>query len=178
MRTAPAIAAITLGLGLALALPTRDANAQSRNCIDTLAGMPEYSRFVGAVARASLINDVHNMQNITLFVPTNTAIEQAPPGLVDRLFPRGNEGAREADPVLAGAALSAHIVEGRLPAAALATGVRVRTMAGTTISTTVPPGTERAVVITAGEGVSAKITQADVPCNNGVIHGIDRVLIR
>jgi uncharacterized surface protein with fasciclin (FAS1) repeats len=41
-----------------------------------------------------------------------------------------------------------------------------------------PSGGEQGASITAAEGVTARVTQADIPCSNGVIHGIDRVLIR
>lgn len=174
------IVALVSGIGGAAGLLASGAAAQQRNCIDTLAGMPEYSRFVNAVTAASMGNDVRNMQNITIFAPTNTAIQAAPPDLADRLFPRdsGSGGARTPDPVLASAAMQAHIIQGRLPAAALAAGVQVRTMAGTTLTTAMPPGGERTVTVTAGEGLQAKVVQADVACANGVIQGVDRVLIR
>lgn len=180
MRTASSLAAMMLGLGLASGLGASDAAAQSANCIDVLAALPDYSRFVGAVTRASLTNDVRNLQNITFFAPTNAAIQGVPPDLVDRLFPvnTGDGGSREADPVLARAALQAHIVQARLPASALAAGVRIQTMAGTPLSTSAIPGGERAVTVTAGQGISARIVQADIPCSNGLIQGIDHVLIR
>ena len=47
--------AIAAGLAVAAALPT-GAAAQQRNCIDTLAGMQDYSRMVNAVTRLSLIH--------------------------------------------------------------------------------------------------------------------------
>ena len=170
--------AIAAGLAVAAALPT-DAAAQQRNCIDTLAGMQDYSRMVNAVTRSHMVNDLRNAQNITIFAPTNRAINQVNPMIVDRLFPRADTGAREADPVLASAAIQAHVVQGRMPAASLAQTARINTMAGTPLTFAGPAGTgEASPSVTAAEGVTARIVEADIPCANGVIHGIDRVLIR
>jgi uncharacterized surface protein with fasciclin (FAS1) repeats len=179
MTFIPGRGLVALVIG-SVAMMGAPALAQQRNCIDTLAGMPEYERFVNAVTVASMGDTVRNMQNITIFAPNNTAVQAVAPDLIDRLFPRqaGSGGGREPDPVLATAATLAHIVQGRLPAAALASGVHVQTLAGTTLTTTAPPGGDRTVTVTAAQGVEAKIVQANVTCANGVIQGIDRVLIR
>jgi uncharacterized surface protein with fasciclin (FAS1) repeats len=170
---------LAAGVAVAGALLPTGAEAQQRNCIDTLAGMPEYARLVGAVTRSHMVNELRNMQNVTIFAPNNEAIDKVNPQLVDRLFPRDAAGGgREADPVLAAAAIQAHIVQGRIPAAALAQGVRLTTLAGTPLSFAGPGGSERGAQVTAAEGVTARVTQGDIPCSNGVIHGIDSVLIR
>lgn len=170
--------AMAAGLVAVAALPS-GAAAQARNCIDTLAGMSDYSRMVNAVTRSHMVNELRNAQNITIFAPTNSAINQVNPMLVDRLFPRGDSGSRDVDPVLASAAIQAHVVQNRMPAASLAQTGQVRTMAGTPLTFAGPSGTgEAGATITAAEGVTARIVQGDIPCANGVIHGIDRVLIR
>lgn len=178
---AAAVRSLVLAAGVAVAgaLLPAGAWAQERNCIDTLAGMPDYSRLVGAVTRSHMVSELRNMQNVTIFAPTNQAIDQVNPQLVDRLFPRDQAGGgREADPVLASAAIQAHIVQGRIPASALGQGVRLTTMAGTPLTFAGPGGSERGAQITAGQNVTARVTQGDIPCSNGVIHGIDTVLIR
>jgi uncharacterized surface protein with fasciclin (FAS1) repeats len=148
--------ALAAGLAASLALPGQ-AQAQQRNCIDTLAGMPEYSRMVNAVTHSHMVNELRVMQNITIFAPTNAAIDQVNPQIVDRLFPRDPAGGgRTADPLLATAAIQAHIVNGRIPAA----------------------GGERAATINAPGGVTARVVQGDIACTNGVIHGIDHALVR
>lgn len=177
---AAAMRSLVLAASVAVAgtLLPAGAEAQQRNCIDTLAGMPEYSRLVNAVTRSHMVNDLRNMQNVTIFAPNNQAIDQVNPQLVDRLFPRDDSGGREADPVLAAAAIQAHIVQGRIPAAALGQFTRLTTLAGTPLSFTGPGGSERGAQVTAAQNVTARVTQGDIPCSNGVIHGIDGVLIR
>jgi uncharacterized surface protein with fasciclin (FAS1) repeats len=180
MRSASALATVTLGVGLAvgLAITPTPASAQLRNCIDTLAGMPDYSRFVNAVTRGAMVDSVRGMQNITIFAPTNAAIDKVPPALVDRIFPRDpSENQREPDPVLAPAAMGAHIIQGRFPAAALAPGVNLTTQAGNSLSFSRPQGGQ-GVQVSAGQNVTANVVQPNVECANGVIHGIDSVLIR
>ncbi|WP_237216497.1 fasciclin domain-containing protein [Falsiroseomonas oryziterrae] len=140
--------------------------------------MPEFSRMVGAVTRSHMANDLRFAQNITIFAPTNAAMDSVSPLVADRIFPRDESGVREADPVLAAAAINSHIVPGRIPAAALAEGLRLVTMAGTPITIGNTPGAERGVTVSAGPNVSARVVQRDIPCANGMVHGIDRVLVR
>jgi uncharacterized surface protein with fasciclin (FAS1) repeats len=168
---------MTLGLGVVAGggLAATDAMAQQRNCIDTLAGMPEYSRMVTAVTMAHMVTDLRLTQNITIFAPNNAAIEAVNPMLRDRIFPRDESGAREADPVLAAAAINTHVVQGRLPAAALAPTMRVTSAAGTPLTFN---RDGNVTTVTAAEGVSARVVQGDIACSNGVIHSIDRVLLR
>lgn len=169
--------ALAAGLAASLAVPGQ-AQAQQRNCIDTLAGMPEYSRMVNAVTHSHMVNELRAMQNITIFAPTNAAIDQVNPQIVDRLFPRDPaDGGRTADPVLATAAIQAHIVNGRIPAAALAQGVHLTTFAGTALSIAAAGG-DRTVAINAPGSVTARVVKGDIACTNGVIHGIDRALVR
>lgn len=170
--------ALAASLAAMAALPG-GAAAQQRNCIDTLAGMPDYTRMVNAVTHSHMVNDLRNMQNITIFAPTNAAINQVNPQIVDRLFPRDPAGGgRVADPILATAAIQAHVVQGRMPASALAQGVHLTTVAGSQLTFAGPAAGERGATITGPGGVSARIVQGDIPCSNGVIHGIDSALVR
>lgn len=175
---ATALTSLALAAGLAVTLSS-GAVAQQRNCIDTLAGMPDYSRMVNAVTHSHMVNDLRTMQNVTIFAPTNRAIDAVSSMVVDRLFPRDPAGgARQADPILATAAIQAHVVQGRMPAAALAQGVQLTTIAGSQLIFAGPASGESGATITGPGGVSARIVQGDIPCSNGVIHGIDAALVR
>jgi uncharacterized surface protein with fasciclin (FAS1) repeats len=168
-------AAMACGIAAATGLPATGAFAQQSNCIDALAGMQNYSRMVNATVMGSMANEVRALNNITVFAPTNEAINRVDQNLANRIFPRDESGARNADPVLASAAIRAHIVQGRIPASALVEGMRLTTMAGNTITVHKQGG---ATTVSAAENVTANITQPDMGCANGVIHGIDHVLIR
>lgn len=169
---------LAASVAVAGALLPAGAEAQRRNCVDTLAGVSEYSRRVNAMTRSHTVNDLRNTQNVTIFARNNQAIDKLNPQLVDRLFPRDDSGGRDADPVLAAAANQAHIVPGRLPAAAPTRLTRLTTLAGTPLSFSGPAAGERGAQVTAARDVTARVTQGGIPCANGVIHGINDVLIR
>ncbi|MBE9604705.1 fasciclin domain-containing protein [Acetobacteraceae bacterium H6797] len=157
-------------------LVASSAMAQSKNCLDTLAGMPEMSRFVGVIAASHVGADLREVGPFTILAPTNAAIEAAPPFLVDRLFPKESDG-RTADPVLAPAAVNAHILAGRYTSTAVSVGqsVQTRTRAGNLIEVSNQNG---AVTIAAAGAGEAKVVKSDIACSNGVIHVIDHVLVR
>lgn len=71
----------------------------------------------------------------------------------------------------------AHIVTRRIPAVALAQGVQLTSFAGTQLSIAAAGG-DRTATIDAPGGVTARVVQGDIAYTNGVIHGIDHVLIR
>lgn len=98
-------------------------------------------------------------------------------GLVNIRFPTTSSGDSSADPVLAPAAVNAHILEGRYTSAALEPGLSMaaRTRAGNTIQVTNVDGK---VTLRAGNGAVATVLRVDVPCSNGVIHIIDQSLVR
>ncbi|WP_372617372.1 fasciclin domain-containing protein [Falsiroseomonas sp.] len=167
-----ALAALAVAAG---AVGAPGASAQQRNCIDTLAGMSEFSRFVNGVVRARAVGDFRNANSITIFAPTNDALSGgARSALIDRLFPLV-DGNREADPVLAPAAFQAHVVQGRHDSAALRQGGELTTVAGTTLRVSTANG---ALTVAEKGDVMARVTRADIPCSNGVIHAIDAPLIR
>jgi uncharacterized surface protein with fasciclin (FAS1) repeats len=155
-----------------VALP--GALAQQRNCVDTLAGMREFSRFTNGIVHSHVAGDIRNANEITIFAPTNDALQRLDRNLIDRLFPM-EEGARRADPVLAPAAVGAHIVKGRRDSAALARGGEFRSVAGTPLTVLTQGG---ALIVRGAGGVEARVTRPDIACSNGVIHAIDRPLIR
>ena len=165
-----AAAAVAAG---AVAAP--GAQAQQRNCIDTLAGLPEFSRFVNAVVHTHVVQDFRQARDITVFAPTNDGLRRADPTLMDRLFPRDDMGQREADPVLAPAAIGAHVVTGRHDAAELGRGAQFTTVAGTPLTVT---RTADGLTVQGAAKMQARVIRLDIACSNGVIQGIDTVLIR
>ncbi|MBU8537322.1 fasciclin domain-containing protein [Falsiroseomonas tokyonensis] len=170
-------AALLMGFAISATLAGTAAHAQHRNCIDTLAGLGDASRFVGVVNRSHLVADFREVGPFTFFVPTNAAVAAVTPGLVNILFPAGAGGESSADPVLAPAAVNAHILDGRYTSAALEPGMTMpaRTRAGNTIQVSNVDGK---VTLRTGNGVVATVLRGDIPCSNGVIHIIDQSLVR
>lgn len=177
LRNLPHRAALVTALALGASLAGTPAQAQNRSCIDTLAGMADTSRFVGVVNRSHLVEDFRQVGPFTFFVPTNAAVGAVAPGLVNVLFPTGTGGESGVDPILAPAAVNAHILEGRYTSAALEPGLTMpaRTRAGNTIQVSNVGGK---VTLRAGNGAVATVLRGDIPCSNGVIHVIDQSLVR
>ncbi|WP_431280720.1 fasciclin domain-containing protein [Humitalea sp. 24SJ18S-53] len=176
-RTAT-LAGTALAAGL---FASTGASAQTplRNCIDTLQGMPEYSRFVGAVIRSHLVQDMRNAQAITVFAPNNAAAAKVNPALIDRVFPMEESGGpRTADPILSLAAIGVHTTNQRLPSATLTNGQSITTSGGTPLTVAVSNATPPVTTVTAANGVVATVVTAAIPCSNGAIYGIDTVLFR
>ncbi|MGG5890069.1 fasciclin domain-containing protein [Falsiroseomonas sp. HC035] len=167
LRTAFLATALTAGLATG-------ASAQLRSCVDTLTAMPEFSRITSAIVRTHLVDDLRNANEITIFAPTNEAVSRLNQVFVERLFPT-EEGERRADPVLAPAAVGAHIVQGRRNAASMSQAGQLRSMAGTPLNATTSGGV---TTVTGAGGVQAHVTRADIACSNGFIHAIDGVLLR
>jgi uncharacterized surface protein with fasciclin (FAS1) repeats len=177
VRTIVHRATILAGVAVVATIGATSVQAQNRNCIDTLAGMNDASRFVGVAARSHVVEDLRQVGPFTIFVPTNAAIAAVAPGLVNILFPTGENSGASADPILAPAAVNAHILEGRYTSAALEPGLTMpaRTRAGNTIQVSNVDGK---VTLRAANGAVANVLRGDIPCSNGVIHIIDQSLVR
>jgi len=154
------------------------ASAQTplRSCIDTLQGMPEYSRFVGAVIRSHVVNDLRNAQAITIFAPNNAAAAKLNPAIVDAVFPMQEGGGRTADPVLSLAAIGVHVSNQRV--AGLTNGQSIMTSGGTPLTVAVSNATPPVTTVSAVNGVVSTVTGPAIPCLNGTIYGLDTVLFR
>ena len=128
---------------------------------------------MNAIVHTHMVQMFRTANNITILAPTNDAVATMDATWRDRLFPR-QDGARQADPVLAPAAIGAHVVQGQNTAAQLASGMQLTTVAGTPLSTAASGET---VTLTGAGNAQARITAPAIACTNGVIYPIDRVLL-
>lgn len=167
--------ALVATLALAGVMGAQEARAQSGNCVDTLAGISETSRFVSLVTRTHVAEDIRALGPFTIFAPTNAAIDRVRPILEPILFPSG-DGGSAMDPILAPAAANAHILEGRYTTAAVEPGqtVTTRSRAGNRLTVT---NTDGKLTLTAN-GITATVIRANIPCANGIIHIVDQSLVR
>lgn len=103
----------------------------------------------------------------TVFAPTNEAFDKLPTGTLDELL----KPAAKAKLVKL---LSYHVVKGKLRAADLQDGQKLKTVTGGTLTVNKQGD---AVTVVDGAGNSATVSQADIEATNGIIHSIDTVLM-
>lgn len=103
----------------------------------------------------------------TVFAPTNDAFDKLPTGTFDELM----KPAAKSKLVKV---LAYHVVKGKLKAADLQDGQKLKTLTGGTLTVNKEGET---VTIVDGAGNSATINQADIEATNGVVHSVDSVLM-
>lgn len=99
----------------------------------------------------------------TVFAPTDEAFAALPPGVLDKLLQPENK------PALV-ELLGYHVIPGKVTSTQLKAGA-VKTVEGTPVTVKID-STSNTVTIN-----NAKVTQADIPAKNGVIHVVDKVIL-
>lgn len=136
--------------------------AQRADIVDTAVAAGQFRTLAAALQAAHLVDTLKGDGPFTVFAPTDEAFRALPPGTVERLLRPENRA--ELTRIL-----TYHVVPGRVTSDQLAgRQIRPETVAGARLS------------IDARQGVSindARVVQADVQAENGVIHVIDRVLL-
>lgn len=148
-------------------------DAAGTSLLDRLSAGAEYSTLANAVNAAGLTQTLSGAQPYTLFAPTNSAFEALPAGTVNALLAPDAKGQLTA-------LLTGHIVPGVVTAEDLGRAIargkgkaRLATVGGSTL-TLARDGD--AIVVTGPRG-AARITGAAQTGSNGVIHGLDAVLL-
>ncbi len=132
------------------------------NIVETLAAKPEFSTLVTAVKAADLAGALSGAGPFTVFAPANAAFEKLPKTTIDHLL----DPANKAELV---ALLKMHVVSGKHGAAGFAGKQSdVATLGGGKVAVV---GKDGHVTVS-----GAKVTSADLPASNGVIHVIDTVV--
>ena len=128
--------------------------------VDIAASTDGFSTVVAAVLAAGLTDTLNGAGPFTVFAPTDEAFAALPPGLVDALLLPENKDALVK-------ILTYHVVPGAVMAADVTDG-EVATVEG------------QNVTLSTADGVTvngAKVIQADIVADNGVIHVIDAVIV-
>ncbi len=118
-----------------------------------------FGTLVTALGAADLVETLQGPGPFTVFAPTDAAFAKIPAEQLNALL---------ADKDQLRAVLTYHVVPGKVPAADVVKLDSVKTVQGS------------AVTIDASDGVrvdGARVTTADVPASNGVIHVIDTVIL-
>ena len=157
---------LSLASGVALSL-SACGGGDEHDIVDVLSDYPEYSLLVEAVQAAGLVDTLKGRGPFTVFAPTNTAFVN----LLGEL--ETTKDALFADKPLLTAVLTYHVLAARVPAADIAFGRAI---------TTVETGIFKidnvgGPVITDERNRTASITVTNLYASNGVIHGIDKVIL-
>ena len=138
----------------------------SGTIVDVAAGNEDFSTLVAAVKAAALVDTLNGEGPFTVFAPTNEAFDALPAGTVDSLLKPENKDKLAA-------ILTYHVVAGKVMAADLSDGQKVKTVQGEELTVGIDGDT---VTLTDANGNTVNVTKADVPASNGVIHVIDGVV--
>jgi uncharacterized surface protein with fasciclin (FAS1) repeats len=155
-----------LFLGAALALSLGASSAMAANIVETANGAGTFKTLLAAATAAGLADALATGKDLTVFAPTDEAFAKLPAGTVDDLLKPENKDKLAA-------ILSYHVVPSKIMAADIADGK-------TEVKTLKADGDNMIEVMKSADGVTvdgAKVTQADIAADNGVIHVIDAVIL-
>jgi uncharacterized surface protein with fasciclin (FAS1) repeats len=147
---------------------------ETRNIVQNAVNSADHTTLVAAVKAAGLADTLQGEGPFTVFAPNNNAFAALPDGTVETLLMPENK-----DDLTA--VLTYHVVAGSLSADELRSRIAANdgvylfeTVNGTQLSAQMRDNT---IFIGDKSGNNARITIYDVNQSNGVIHGIDRVLL-
>jgi uncharacterized surface protein with fasciclin (FAS1) repeats len=139
----------------------------SKNIVENAVNSKDHTTLVAAVKAAGLVDTLASKGPFTVFAPTNAAFGKLPAGTVDTLVKPENKATLTK-------ILTYHVVPGKLEAADLTDGKKLKTVEGEELTVKASGGK---VMIVDAKGGSSTVTIADVNQSNGVIHVVDTVLM-
>ena len=139
----------------------------SKNIVENAVNSKDHTTLVAAVKAAGLVDTLQSKGPFTVFAPTNAAFGKLPAGTVDTLVKPENKATLTK-------ILTYHVVAGKLNAAQLKDGQKLKTVQGEELTVSVAGGK---VTLTDAKGGKSTVTIADVNQSNGVIHVVDTVLM-
>jgi uncharacterized surface protein with fasciclin (FAS1) repeats len=141
--------------------PSSPAATTGDTIVGVASGNTKLKTLTAAIKAAGLEETLAGEGPFTVFAPTDKAFAALPPGTVDELLKPENKDKLAQ-------LLTYHVVSGKLESAALKSG-DVSSVLGKAIAIKVE---NKKVMVN-----EAKVTKADVPASNGVIHLIDKVIL-
>src|ERR1700754_1935624 len=139
----------------------------SKNIVQNAVNSKDHTTLVAAVKAAGLVETLEGKGPFTVFAPTNAAFGKLPAGTVDNLVKPENK------PTLT-KILTYHVVAGKLDAADLTDGKKLKTVEGEEL--TVKKADGKTWIIDA-KGDQSMVSITNVHQSNGVIHVVDTVLL-
>ena len=157
MRT---VTALLVLIALAVGASPVSAARQDRDIVDTATAAGDFTTLTKLLQRAGLVDALKQPGPYTVFAPTDAAFAKVPKHKLDALQ-KNKKKLRSV--------LLYHVVGKKLAAAQVANRKRAKTLNGKKIRFRVR---DSKVYVN-----RARVTTADVGASNGVIHGINRVLL-
>ena len=152
---AAALVAAPLALGAGL--------AHAKDIVDTAASAGSFKTVVAAIEAAGLAETLKGTGPFTVFAPTDEAFAKLPAGTVETLLKPENK-----DKLVQ--ILTYHVVPGKVMSGDVAgKSTEAKTVEGTMLQVNARDG---AVMVD-----EARVVQADIAADNGVIHVIDTVVM-
>ncbi|HVG82107.1 MAG TPA: fasciclin domain-containing protein [Methylomirabilota bacterium] len=152
---AVALVAAPLALGAGL--------AHAKDIVDTAASAGSFKTLVAAIEAAGLAETLKGPGPFTVFAPTDEAFAKLPAGTVETLLKPENK-----DKLVQ--ILTYHVVPGKVMSGDVAgKSTEAKTVEGTMLQVDAKDG---AVMVD-----EARVVQADIAADNGVIHVIDTVVM-
>ena len=142
--------------------PTTSTTTSNDNLLARAAANGSFKTFGKAVEQAGLSQTLSGSGPFTVFAPTDAAFDKLPSGKLDSLLKPENKAELAS-------ILNYHVVSGRNSAADVGKWQTAKTVNGQAA----PIKMEGSKVFIDG----AEVSKADIGSSNGVIHGIDRVIM-
>ena len=139
----------------------------SKNIVENAVNSKDHTTLVAAVKAAGLVDTLQSKGPFTVFAPTNAAFGKLPAGTVDTLVKPENKATLTK-------ILTYHVVPGKLEAASLTDGKKLKTAEGEELTVKLKDGK---VWIVDAKGGTSMVTISNVNQSNGVIHVVDTVLM-
>ncbi|MDB5627168.1 MAG: beta-Ig-H3/fasciclin [Tardiphaga sp.] len=139
----------------------------SKNIVENAVNSKDHTTLVAAVKAAGLVDTLSGKGPFTVFAPTNAAFGKLPAGTVDTLVKPESKATLTK-------ILTYHVVAGKLNAADLKDGQKLKTVEGEELTVKASGGK---VMIVDAKGGSSTVTIPNVVQSNGVIHVVNTVLM-
>lgn len=134
--------------------------AATMNIIDTTKAATNFTTLAKAIEAAGLTDTLKDAGPYTIFAPTDEAFAKLPAGTLDALMNNKEELKK---------LLLHHVVSGKATSKEVAAMQTAKSLDGASLKITAAGGKVNVD--------NAKVVQPDIAASNGVIHGIDTVLI-
>ena len=133
-----------------------------KDIVDTAVAAGSFDKLVTAVKAAGLVETLKGKGPFTVFAPTDEAFAKLPGGTLDNLLKPENKAKLVA-------LLTYHVVPKKLTAKKVVIMTSAKTVNGHSLTFKFKDGW---VLVD-----NAKVVKTDIMCTNGVIHGIDAVVL-